>query len=190
MKEGGTREEDSDLIAMARLARGDEEALDELMARWTPRLGNYLQRFTGSEADAMDLLQETFLAVYRARERYRPSARFSTWVFGIARNLARQKWRWRRRHPEVAWDAEQQQADPRWLSEETPYSELKAAERAAEVRQAVLSLPSLLREAIILSEYEDLPHAEIARILRCSPKAVETRIYRAKKVLREKLRAE
>lgn len=188
MKEGGSTEEDSDLIAMARLARGDEQALDEIMVRWTPRLGNYLQRFTGSEADAMDLVQETFLAIYRARERYRPSARFSTWVFGIARNLARQKLRWRRRHPEVAWDAEQ--ADPRGQSEETPYSELKAAERAAEVRQAILSLPSLQREAIILSEYEDLPHAEIARILRCSPKAVETRIYRAKQVLREKLRAE
>lgn len=182
---------DADFDAMARLVEGDDLALNEIMDRWTPRLGAFLMRLLGSEGDAVDLVQETFIAVYRAKGRYQPKAKFSTWLFGIASNLARQRLRWRQRHPEVALDLELEgalESDPRFRSGETPATELQTAERATAVRFAVSALPPDLREALILNEYEDMPHAEIAKILHCTTKAVETRIYRAKQLLRKSLR--
>lgn len=181
---------DPDVDAMARLADGDDLALNEIMDRWTPRLGAYLSRFLGSESDASDLVQETFVAVYQARSRYRPSAKFSSWLFGIASNLARQKLRWRKRHPEVPFDLElddSHSSNTEPMSKNDPARQLQAEETAAAVKSAVLSLPTELREALILAIYEELPHAEIAAIFRCSTKAVETRIYRAKQLLRKSL---
>lgn len=181
---------DIDFNAMARMAQGDDLALNEIMDRWTPRLGAFLTRYLGSEGDAVDLVQETFLAVYRAKGAYQPRAKFSTWIFGIASNLARQRLRWRRRHPEVALDLELEaeiKSDTRFVSEETPATQMQVSEMAASVRSAVMALPTDLREALILCEYEELTHAEIAKVLRCSTKAVETRIYRAKQFLRKSL---
>jgi RNA polymerase sigma-70 factor, ECF subfamily len=184
--------EDPDVGAMGRLAMGDDLALNEIMDRWTPRLGAYLARFLGSQSDAADLVQETFVAVYRARFRYRPTAGFSSWIFGIASNLARQKLRWRKRHPEVALDLELHESGqkPQARTGRDPSIQLQAEETAVAVRSAVMSLPAELREALILGAYEELPQAEIAQILGCSTKAVETRIYRAKQLLRKKLQAE
>lgn len=184
---------DPDFDAMARMVQGDDLALNEIMDRWTPRLGAFLVRYLGSEGDAVDLVQETFIAVYRAKGGYQPTAKFSTWLFGIASNLARQRLRWRRRHPEVALDLELEgelESDPRFCAAENPATKMQEAERAVAVRSAVLSLPPDLREALILGEYEELPHAEISRILQCSTKAVETRIYRAKHLLRKRLLSE
>lgn len=192
MREPEAGSDDADKTAMERLAQGDDVALNEIMDRWTPRLGAYLTRFLGSEADASDLVQETFIAVYRSRSRYRPRAKFSTWLFGIASNLARQRLRWRSRHPEVAYDllAEEAMETAAGVeSQQTPLEKIQEQERAVSVRAAVLSLPTDLREALLLSEVEDLPHAESATVLKCSVKAVETRVYRAKQLLRRKLAA-
>lgn len=181
---------DADIQAMQRLILGDDLALTEIMDRWTPRIASYLCRFLGNEQDALDLTQATFVAVYRAREKYRPSARFSTWLFGIASNHARQRLRWRHRHPEVALELESESSPslhPTLVSGQTPSLDMQAAERAAQVRKAVQSLPPDLREAVLLFEYEDLPQAEIAGILKCSVKAVETRLYRARHLLRKQL---
>lgn len=182
-------EGDSDVEAMARLAQGDDLALNEIMDRWTPRLGAYFLRFLGSEGDATDLVQETFVSVYRARFRYRPTAKFSSWIFGIASNLARQKLRWRKRHPEVALELEMEETSTvqRDQVAEDPSIQMQTKETAAAVRSAVISLPADLREALILGVYEDLSQVEIAEILGCSTKAVETRIYRARQLLRKKL---
>lgn len=187
-QEAGTA--DADVVAMGRLAQGDDLALNEIMDRWAARLGFFLTRFVGSEDDASDLVQETFIAVYRSRLRYLPQAKFSTWLFGIASNLGRQRLRWRSRHPEVAFGLlpdEAVDASPGTGAEVSPSEQIEARERATRVRTAVLSLPEDLREALILSEYEGLPHAESAAILKCSPKAVETRVYRARQILRRKL---
>lgn len=179
-----------DVDAMARLAEGDDLALNEIMDRWTSRLGAYLQRFLGNESDAADLVQETFVAVYRFRTQYRPTSRFSSWIFGIANNLARQKLRWRKRHPEVALDLELEELSFTPCQNQLPASpstELQAGETAATIRSAVLALPPDLREPLVLGVYEEMSHAEIALILKCSTKAVETRIYRAKQILKKVL---
>lgn len=184
------REGNCDVESMTRLAQGDDLALNEIMDRWTPRLGAYLLRFLGSENDAADLVQETFVAVYRARFRYRPTAKFSSWIFGIASNLARQKLRWRQRHPEVALELELEKTNSFRQDHvaDDPSTRMQAKETAAAVRAAVISLPAELRETLILGVYENLSQAEIARILGCSTKAVETRLYRARQLLRKELR--
>lgn len=184
---------DADVAAMQRLRDGDDLALNLIMDRWGGPVFRFLARHVGDDGEAEDLTQETFVAVYRARLSYRPAARFSTWLFAIATNLARQRTRWRRRHPEAAVAASPGEpvgaaatlasagADPR--------QQTLAKERDAAVRDAVLELPVDLREVVLLAEYEDLSQAEIAAIVGCSVKAVESRLYRARAQLRERLRA-
>ena len=181
---------DPDVEAMQRLRDGDDLALNEIMHRWTPRVASYLTRNLGNESDALDLTQETFVGVYRARLKYQPKSKFSTWLFGIATNQARQRLRWRRRHPEVAFELEHesvQEQNPLIVASGDPGKDALQAERAAAVRDAIMDLPDDLREAVVLFEYEDLSHAEIAAIARCSGKAVETRLYRARKLLKSSL---
>lgn len=181
---------DPDIEAMLRLRNGEDLALNEIMERWTPRVASYLNRYLGNESDALDLTQETFVGVYRARLSYKPKSKFSTWLFGIATNQARQRLRWRRRHPEVAFELEHEamhERNPLIVASGDPGKDALQAERAVAVRDAVLALPDDLREAVTLFEYEDLSHAEIAAIAKCSAKAVETRLYRARQHLRDSL---
>jgi RNA polymerase sigma-70 factor, ECF subfamily len=176
---------------MSRLREGDDLALNEIMDRWQGRLTGFLIRLTGSEAIAVDLAQETFVRVCGNRFRYRPSGAFSTWLFAIASNLARHHLRWQLRHPTISVDSPAgssgsvlesvQAADP------DPRARMEGAERAAAVRQAIAELAPDLREALILFTYEEMSYEQIATIQRSSIKAVETRLYRARALLRKKL---
>ena len=190
-----TDRERADIECMARMAAGEDLALNDIMQRWQQPLVTYLYRSTGSESEAVDLAQETFVRVYEKRHSYRPSGKFSTWLFTIATNLARNHARWRKRHPTVSLDAEnddgtlsypEAHAD-RTSADTDPASRLIATERALEVQNAILDLPEKLRTPLLLAEYDDLPHAEIGRIVGASAKAVELRIYRAKSALRKAL---
>jgi RNA polymerase sigma-70 factor, ECF subfamily len=182
-----------DRADMARLAGGQDAALNALMDRHAPRIFHFLCRILGNEEDANDLAQETFVRVYRARESYKPGQKFSTWLYTIAGNLARNHLRWRARHPQVSLDAEsetteQSLADSIPANTATPRQTLIAAERAASVRAAVQSLPDDMREAIVLCELEEMAVAEAAAVLESTPKAVESRLYRARQLLRDKLK--
>jgi RNA polymerase sigma-70 factor, ECF subfamily len=181
-----------DRADMERLVAGEEAALNRLMERHAAAVFHFLLRMLGSEDDANDLAQETFVRVYRARESYRPQQRFSTWLYTIAANLARNQFRWRSRHPTVSLNAESEATD-QTLGDSlpgpaaTPHQAAESSERVAAVRAAVQRLPDDLREAIVLCEWEDLPVAEAAAVLRTTPKAVESRLYRARQRLRERL---
>lgn len=181
----------ADTAAMARLQAGDDLALNELMDRWRTRVVSYLIRVVANETAAIDLAQETFVRVYRARLGYRPSSKFSTWLFAIATNLARHHLRWQRRHPSVSLDDPDDDAihDRIPSASSDPSGDAVKAEQAAAVKEAIISLPQDLREAVILFEYEDMSHAEIAAVVGCSAKAVETRLYRARQILRQKLQS-
>ena len=174
---------------MGALAAGDDAALNPLMDRWQLPLRGFLYRYTQNEADALDLAQETFVRLYQHRARYRGGARFSTWMFQIALNLARSRARWQRRHPTDSLESESEIPNPRLQisTEVTPADDALRAERAGVVREAVAALPAELREAVVLFEYEDKSHAEIALIVQATPKAVETRLYRARQQLRTRL---
>ena len=87
-----------DRADMQRLAAGEESALNRLMERHAPAIFRFLVRLVGNEDDANDLAQETFVRVYRARDGFRGEAKFTTWLYAVAANLARNHHRWRRRH--------------------------------------------------------------------------------------------
>ena len=184
--------EDPDVVSMSRLREGDDLALNEIMDRWQRRLTSYLIRLTGNQAVAIDLAQEAFVRVYQNRTRYHETGAFSTWLFAIASNLARHHIRWKLRHPAISIDAPEGSA-PHAISEvlpgpdPDPRTSLEKNERAEAVRDAIAGLPSDLREALILFEFEDLSYDQIAKIQGCSAKAVETRLYRARALLRKKL---
>ena len=181
-----------DCDLMMRLAAGDDLALNTLMDRWSGRVVAFLYRMTGQREVAIDLAQETFVKLYQARARYRPQGNFSTWLFAIAANLARNHARWKIRHPTVSLDATNPDgtaafsdpADP----DPTPGEAALTHEQTEAVNAAILELPLELREALTLFVYEGMGYAEIANLSRCSPKAVETRIYRARQILKERLK--
>jgi RNA polymerase sigma-70 factor (ECF subfamily) len=177
---------------MARLRDGDDLALNELMARWQQPLASYLMRFCGNEATALDLAQDTFVRVYEARARYDTRGKFATWLYTIAGNLARNSHRWQQRHPSVSLDAPSDENGGTLATHlpdaaPAPDESADADERAHAVRAAIAELPEDQRTIVLLSEYEDRSHADIAAVLTCTPKAVETRLYRARQTLREKL---
>lgn len=185
---GPTAEESpspTDEALMAALAADNLPALDALMLRWQGPLLGFLHRQLRNEADARDLTQEAFVRVYQHRSRYRSGARFSTWLFQIALNLARDHARKtvRRRTDSLDAAPAANLADPG----EAPDAASWQAEERAAVRAALADLPADLREVVLLAEYELLPHAEIAALIGSTAKAVESRLARARAKLRAAL---
>lgn len=183
MSDPNCDEQDAD--DMARLRAGHEASLNALMDRHSQKLFHYLLRSLQDEDDAADLAQETFVKVYLARAKFDPTQKFSTWLYAIASNLVRDRYRWRSRHPQVSLDAENQQTGASFkesleAADPAPDTTLQTEERAQAVREALAALPEELRQPLILALYEGLPQADIAFILKCTTKAVETRIYRAR----------
>ncbi|RYD69197.1 MAG: sigma-70 family RNA polymerase sigma factor [Verrucomicrobiaceae bacterium] len=186
-------EPDSDVTLMQRLRGGEDTALNELMQRWQEPLVAFIYRYTGHHEDAVDLAQETFVRIYESRSRYEPRGRFSTWLFTIASNLCHNHARWRARHPTVSIYAPANGSDGITLEETlcspggTPADTAEREDLASAVREFVQQLPHDLKTALLLFEYQELSHAEIAEVLSCTPKAVETRLYRARNLLRKDL---
>jgi RNA polymerase sigma-70 factor (ECF subfamily) len=183
-----------DRADMERLAAGHDAALNDLMERHATPVFHFLCRMVGNEDDANDLAQETFVRVFRARASFRPGENFSTWLFTIAANLARNHFRWRSRHPNVSLEAETGESKQTLGStlpagDPAPNEQILATERAAAVRAAVGKLPEDMREAIVLCEWEELSVVEAAAILETTPKAIESRLYRARQILRERLKS-
>lgn len=188
-----TDSEALDRSDMERLAAGQDAALNDLMARHAPAVFRFLCRMLGDEDDANDLAQETFVRVYRGRKSFRAEQRFGTWLLTIAANLARNRLRWRSRHPQVSLEAEFETnsghpGDALAARTATPDQQLEASERAEAVRAAVQRLPEDLREAIVLCEWEELSLNEAAAVLNTTPRAVESRCYRARQLLRQRLK--
>ena len=181
-----------DVECMLRLKNGEDTALNELMTRWQKPLVSFILRYAGNEQDALDLAQETFVRVFESRARYEPRSKFSTWLFTIATNLCRNQARWRERHPTVTLHATGDDEDSGLESTlpatgDTPSDSAEREDLASAVREAIQTLPHDLKTAVLLFEYQEQGYEEIAATLRCSPKAVETRLYRARQLLRGSL---
>lgn len=184
-------DDSSDIQAMLRLSKGDDLALNELMQRWKERIGAFLFRMTHDRETALDLTQETFVRLYTSRHKYKPSAAFSTYLFHIASNLAKSHARWKGRHPSVPLEDKDgnvitEPEDPQLA----PDAKAELADRTRAAHAAIRALPDDLRQAILLFTTEEMSHAEIGKILGCSEKAVELKIYRARQNLRASLGAE
>ena len=181
-----------DAADMQRLGAGHEAALNDIMERHGERLFHFLIRSLQNEDEAADLAQEAFVRVYQNRAKFDGRQKFSTWLYAIAANLIKDRYRWRSRHPQVSLDVENEQTgkslrDHLPAHDPTPSERLQSDERAEAVRRAVAALPEDLRTPLILAEYEERSHAEIGGILGCTAKAVELRIYRARQQLRASL---
>jgi len=184
--------DEQDVRDMRRLAAGQDAALNDLMERHAEKLFHYLVRCLQNEEDAADLAQETFAKVYQSRARFDPRQKFATWLYAIASNLVKDRYRWRSRHPQVSLDAEGDRSGISWRESlpgagPSPQEMVQVDERADAVRRAIAALPEELRTPLILATYEERSQAEIGAILGCTVKAVETRIYRARQQLRVSL---
>jgi RNA polymerase sigma-70 factor (ECF subfamily) len=182
---------DPDAELMLRLKHGEDLMLNELMTRWQQPLVAFIYRYVGHQADALDLAQETFVRVYQARARYTARAKFASWLFAIAANLCRIYMRRSVRGAGTAMESlgpnsvDISQRIPG--SDDSPDQAVIKSELIASVKEAISKLPHDLKTAILLYQYEDLSYEEISSVLRCSIKAVEMKLYRARKLLRELL---
>jgi RNA polymerase sigma-70 factor, ECF subfamily len=184
--------DERDRADMIRLASGDNAALNDLMERHGPKLYNYVLRNLQNEEDAAEIAQESFVRIYQNRTKFDTSQKLSRWLYFIATNLIKDHYRYRTRHPQVSLDAESEKTGQDFREmlpgeNQSPSESLERAERADAVRIAITALPEELRTPLILAQHEGLSHAEIGGVLKCSAKAVETRIYRARNQLRKKL---
>jgi len=179
---------------MVRLREGDDLALNELMERWQKPLHSFILRYVGNHTDSVELAEETFVRVYHHRSRFNFQSKFSTWMLTIATNLCRHHARWRTRHPTISLDdtasIDQVSDDDLLISpEEIPSAQAGRSELAKLVKEEIEKLPHDLKTAVLLFVYDNLSYAEIGVILGCTPKAVETRLYRVRKVLAKRLAA-
>lgn len=181
-----------DAFDMKALRGGDDLALNRIMGRHRDKIFHYLIRLLQDEQEALDLAQETFVRVYLNREKFNAKNRFSSWMYAIATNLARDRMRWLARHRNVSLeaplgDSEVSLGDSLLENRSPPNESLERDEQINQVKKALAEIPEDLRTPLVLVEYEDMSQAEIASVLNCTPKAVENRLYRARKLLREKL---
>lgn len=183
---------DEELVAAA--AAGDRAAFGELMARYQDRIYGFALRFTANPTDAEDVTQETFLKAYRSIRRFRGDAKFSTWLYQIAKNQCINRFhRGRRRfvHRSVSLDEVGLDQGLPLLQLETdapsPEATSIADETHAQLAAAIASLEPHYRAALILRDVEDLDYGEIAQILAVPVGTVKSRIHRARAELRARL---
>jgi len=183
--------EDEDVRLMLALRAGDGAAFDALFARWSAPLLRYLERVVRDPGVAEELAQEVFLRVYRARERYQPDARFSTWLFTIATRLAWNELRRpRHRSPHDALEGDEE-TGPLPLAADAPAADAVADARrtGAAVERALERLPERQRAALWLAAVEGLSYAEVAAMLDTSERSVKALVHRARAALADQIRA-
>lgn len=183
--------EDEDVRLMLALRAGDEGAFDALFARWSAPLLRYLERMVRDPGLAEELAQETFLRVHRARERYEPDARFSTWLFTIATRLAWNELRRpRHRHPHDALEGDEETGPLPLAADQTAADVLADARRTgAVVERALGLLPERQRAALWLAAVEGLSYAEVAAALETTERSVKALVHRARTALAAQMRA-
>jgi RNA polymerase sigma-70 factor, ECF subfamily len=182
----------SDVQLMLDVKAGDDASFDLLLRRYRTPLVNFLFRMVHDRATAEDLAQEVFLRVYRARKQYSPSAKFTTWLFRIATNLALNSIRDNRhRQMDRSLDAPVDEEDAAPM--ELPSREVRIDQHMIEqdrchfIRRAVAALPEKQRVAVLLHKYEEMDYGEIAKVLDCSESALKSLLFRAYETLRVQL---
>ena len=182
--------DDEDVRLMLAFQAGQSGAFDALFRRWAAPLLRYLERMLGDAASAEELVQESFLRVFNARDRYAPDARFSTWLFTIATNLALNELRRpRRRNPHRSTEAVEEEGSILPLESTEPRADdvVDARRRGAAVERELAELPERQRAALWLTAVEGLSYAEVAEALEATEKSVKALVHRARASLAERL---
>ncbi|MEO8352998.1 MAG: sigma-70 family RNA polymerase sigma factor [Chthoniobacteraceae bacterium] len=182
-----------DLALMQRVKSGDTEAFQELVEIHQHRVIGTVAKMLGDDRDAEDVSQQVFIRVWKSAGRYEPTAKFTTWLFTIARNLVFNELRRRKRHRLVPLESStdddgpvRQTADPKVKSPDTAVLD---AEMQDAIQRAIEALPETQRMAVILRRYDETPYEDIAEILEITVPAVKSLLFRARTELRERLRA-
>ena len=184
---------DTDAALMLRVKRGDREAFETLVDKYKQPVMNLVYRTLRDATEAEDLTQHVFLQVFKSAHRYEVSAKFSTWIFTIARNLTLNEIRRRSRHPADSLDATSSEDDQPIIQVEdrkhfaAPDAVLHA-ELQAKIEEAMADLPEKQRTALLMCREEELSYEDMAKVLGCSLSATKSLIHRARETLKEVLK--
>ena len=183
---------DADAVLMLEVKDGNEESFATLVQRYQSRVLGLAYRYIGDRGSAEDLAQEAFLRVYKARERYEPRAKFSTWLYRIVVNLCLNEIRWRKGRPSMALAVATETSsnlnvDVTDEGEVEPIETMQDAELADTLREIIGALPENQRIAILLNKYEGLSYQEVADSMDTSVMAVKSLLTRARVKIKEKL---
>ncbi len=187
----------SDNELIERIKEGDQSAFDILVDRHSGRAYQIAYGVLGNKEDAEEVAQDVFVRVHRALNKFRGDAEFTTWMYRIAMNLARNKYRWnksRGSQKSISIDAPINQAEPSGKTLDLPSERMRPDEEAhveefkQNVQEEIENLPPLYREALVLRNVEELSYEEIASILGCKLGTIKSRIARAREELRKRLK--
>jgi RNA polymerase sigma-70 factor (ECF subfamily) len=191
---GVSGEGQTDADVMLRVKAGDDSAFNYLVQKYRRPMVNFMYRMAHNTAGAEDLAQEVFLRVYRSRESYEASAKFTTWLYRIATNLAvnhARDTRHERAENQVSLDEPDEESGRTLdLPDATPSVEenLVQRQRLAAIRQHVQALPERQRIAVVMHKYQQMDYRQIADVLKLSESATKSLLFRAYETLREQLR--
>jgi len=182
-------DETDDAALMAEVAHGDAAAFEQLVDRHQGLVIGTVGRMLGNNSDVEDVAQQVFIRVWKSAPRYRPTAKFTTWLLTITRNLVFNEARRRKRHPAEALDIHEGEEllVPLDNAESAPNAALLEAELEKAIDDAIRALPEKQRLAVVLRRYEDKSYEEIAQVLDLSVPAVKSVLFRARTELRATL---
>lgn len=180
---------------MLQVQQGDLVAFEDLVDRYKQPIFNLVYRMLRDANEAEDIAQKVFIQVYKASDRYKPTARFSTWIFTIARNLTLNEIRRRSRKPNT--DSLDAASDPQSDHVPKEYGDAKSKDAREETMRrelleridlGIADLPENQRAAILLCKEGDISYEEIAKILNCSVSAVKSLLFRARETLKRRIK--
>jgi len=179
---------------MERIKTGDEDAFRELVELHEQRVISICVKLMGDPIEAEDLAQQVFVRIWKSAGRWEPTAKFTTWLYTITKNLVFNETRRRSRHPTRSIDApsdfdQHHQIQYADTNAKTPDAALLDTEMQDAIERAIQDLPEVSRMAIVLRRYQDVSYEEMAGILKLSVPAVKSLLFRARMELREKLKA-
>jgi RNA polymerase sigma-70 factor, ECF subfamily len=178
-----------DFVLMERIGEGNHDAFRELVERHQNAVIGTVAKMLGNAAEAEDIAQQVFLRIWRNAKRYRPDAKFTTYLFTITRNLVFNETRRKSRKKEVSADEREENSHQLIAAnpDRQPDAEVLQAELQLAVDEAIAGLPETQRMAVVLRRYEQLSYEEIAVVLKLSVSAVKSLLFRARTSLREAL---
>lgn len=185
-----TQQEDARLVAlMLRVREGEEDVFRELVEATEDRVFGIIVKMLGGVEGAEDIAQQVYLRIWKARDRYEPTAKFSTWMFSIVRHLVLNERRSRGRRGAVFVEPSPEKPVREPVDLGSPSEQAEARDLANAIDKALEELPEDQRTAMVLRRYEEMPYEDIARVLQTTVPAVKSLLFRARGTLKEKLRA-
>jgi len=178
--------DDPDVELMRKFQNGDISAFERLVRKYQRPLINFAYRFLHDQNEAEDVAQEIFLRIYSSARKYRPTAKFSTWIYRIATNLCLNELRRRRNRFQESLETGGGEEEPINLPDrsiQSPFEAVAQIEHGRVIRKAIDDLPPRQKTAVVLSKYQGLSYKEVAEIMQCSEGAVKSYLHRARETL-------